>query len=151
MKRWQRWTFNALAFVVSATGFAYLWMKYFVEAADAFAVVNHPWQVPALSLHVIASPGFIFVFGIVLDAHVMKKLGASALPNRRSGYLSLGTLALMVLSGYLLQVTSDAAWLRALVIAHVAAGAVFSLTYGAHLVVSARLGRRQNSAVREVA
>ena len=57
----------------------------------------------------------------------------------------------MGLSGYLLQVTADATWLRALVVVHVAAGIVFSIAYGAHLAISVRLVRRQDSAMREVA
>lgn len=151
MKRWERWTFNGLSLAVAMTGFAYLWMKYFIEPPDPFAVVNHPWQTTMLGLHVITSPLFILVFGIVLNSHVMKKLRASRLPNRRSGYVSLGTFAAMVLSGYLLQIASNEWALQALVVMHVASGVLFSLVYGAHLVLSVRLARRPDSAIREVA
>lgn len=152
MSRWERWTFNVLALAVAATGFAYLWMKYILEQNDPFAVVNHPWQPAMLNLHVVASPAFILIFGIVLNSHVMKKLRATRLPNRRSGYTSLTTFAIMVLSGYLLQITSDERWLQALVIAHVASGTLFSVAYGTHLVISARLTRtRRDFGIREVA
>lgn len=155
MKRWERWTFNTLSLAVAATGFAYLWMKYGLTQDDPFAVVNHPWQTTMLDLHVIASPAFILVFGIILNSHIMKKLGAPRLPNRRSGLVSLGTFAAMVLSGYLLQVLTNERWLQALVVLHVASGAVFSLVYAAHLVVAARLARtprrRQDAVIPEVA
>lgn len=152
MKRWERWTFNLLALTVAATGFAYLWMKYGVQSSDPFAVVNHPWQTPALDLHVMAAPIFVLVFGIILNSHVMKKLRAPRLPNRKSGMVSLGTFATMVMSGYLLQVTSAETWLQALVVLHIASGTVFSLVYSAHLVISAALGRQQRrTAIREVA
>lgn len=151
MKRWERWCLNVLSLIVALTGFAYFWMKYFVQSSDPFAVVNHPWQVPMLNLHVVASPIFILVVGIVFNSHVMKKLRASRLPNRRSGYTSLGTFAAMVLSGYLLQIAVDAWWLQALMVVHVTSGVMFSITYGAHLVISLRLGRRQDPAIREVA
>ena len=152
MKRWERWTFNALSLAVAATGFAYLWMKYAVQIDDPFAVVNHPWQMSMLGLHVVASPAFILIFGIVFNSHIMKKLGATRLPNRRSGFVSLGTFAAMVVSGYLLQVSSSEGWLQALVVVHVTSGAVFSIVYAAHLVISARLARfRPLPAVREVA
>jgi hypothetical protein len=137
--------------VIALTGFAYFWMKYLIDASDPFAVVNHPWQVPALNLHVVASPIFILIAGIVFNSHVMKKLRASGLPNRRSGYTSLGTFAAMVLSGYLLQVTVDAWWLKVLVTLHVTAGVVFSVAYTTHLVISLRITRSQKVAVREVA
>lgn len=153
MKRWERWSFNIAALVVAATGFAYLWMKYFVQNPDPFAVVNHPWEPTMLHLHVLVSPLFILVFGIILNSHVLKKIGAAKMPNRKSGLASFGLFAAMVVSGYLLQVTADEAWLRALVWIHVGSGAIFSVTYTAHLIVSARLGRRRpaNSRIREVA
>lgn len=152
MRPWERWTFNGLAAAVAATGFAYFWMKYFVESGDPFAVVNHPWQPAMLSLHVIASPFFVLIFGIVFNSHVMKKLKATRLPNRKSGYVSLVTFAAMAFSGYLLQVTANEQWLRALVGIHVASSTVFTLVYAAHLVISARLARlRADSPVREVA
>ena len=153
MKRWERWSFNTLSLAVAATGFAYLWMKYGLRTDDPFAVVNHPWQTAMLNLHLVASPALILIFGIVFNSHVMKKLRATRLPNRRSGYVSLVTFAAMVISGYLLQVTSNEAWLRGLVILHVSAGAVFSVAYGAHLLISARLIRTQQTgaAIREVA
>ena len=106
-----------------------------------FAVVNHPWQTAMLGLHVVASPAFILIFGIVFNSHVMKKLSATRLPNRRSGFVSLGTFAAMVVSGYLLQVSSSEGLLQALVVVHVTSGAVFSVVYAAHLVISARLAR----------
>ncbi len=152
MKRWERWTFNALSLAVAATGFAYLWMKYALQIDDPFAVVNHPWQTSMLGLHVVASPAFILIFGIIFNSHIMKKLSATRLPNRRSGFVSLGTFAAMVVSGYLLQVSSNEGWLQVLVVVHVTSGAAFSIVYAAHLVVSARLARfRPLPAVREVA
>jgi hypothetical protein len=58
----------------------------------------------------------------------------------------------MIGSGYLLQVATADAWLRALVILHVASGVVFTLTYGTHLAISFRLVRRPAAAaIQEVA
>jgi hypothetical protein len=116
-------------------------MKYVMQTDDPFAVVNHPWQTSMLSMHVVASPAFILMFGIIFNSHVMKKLGATRLPNRRSGLVSLGTFAAMIVSGYLLQVSSSEGWLQGLVVVHVASGAVFAIVYAAHLVVSAKLAR----------
>jgi hypothetical protein len=143
MKRWERWAFNIGAAAVAVTGFAYFWMKYFVESADPFAVVNHPWEATMLHLHVLASPPFILIFGIILNSHIIKKLGASKMPNRKSGLASFGLFAAMICSGYLLQVATDPDWLRALVALHVGSGAAFSLTYVIHLLISARLSRRR--------
>lgn len=150
MRRWERYTFNVLALVVAATGFVYFWMKYALESTDPFAVVNHPLQAVMLNLHVVASPAFVLMFGVVLNSHVMKKLRATKMPNRRSGYTSLVTFAAMVLSGYLLQIAVEPVWLQLLVAVHVATGTVFAVVYGAHLLISVKLARRQALA-REVA
>jgi hypothetical protein len=152
MRTWERWSFNFLSLVVTATGFAYFWMKYAVQTDDPFAVVNHPWQGPMLTLHLLASPPIILLFGIILNSHIMRKLRLPRMANRKSGLLSLGTFVAMVCSGYLLQVTVAEGWMRALVALHVTSGALFSGAYGIHLLVSVRLVRRGSNAeaVREV-
>ena len=152
MKRWERRTLHGAAFAVTVSGFAYFWMKYFVQNPDPFAVVNHPWEPAMLQLHVLASPAFILIFGIVFNSHVVKKLGI-ALPNRKSGLCSLGLFASMVVSGYLLQVMTSEAVLGALVWIHVGSGVLFSAAYITHLLVSIRLTRRRpvGAAVQEVA
>lgn len=152
MKRWERWTFNIFALLVAATGFGYFWMKYFVQNDDPFAVVNHPWEPAMLNLHVLTSPPFILIFGIILNSHILKKLGATKMPNRKTGLVSFALFAGMVVSGYLLQVAMDERWTQALVALHVGSGAVFSVTYTIHLIISARIvKRRVQSVIREVA
>jgi hypothetical protein len=152
MKRWERWAFNLFWLAVAASGFAYFWMKYLVVSDDPFAVVNHPWQAAMLHLHVLASPPFVLVFGVILNSHITKKLRAPRMPNRKTGLASLANFAAMIGSGYLLQVATADAWLRALVILHVASGVVFTLTYGTHLAISVRLVRRPAAAaIQEVA
>jgi hypothetical protein len=152
MKRWERWTFNVLALAVAVSGFAYFWMKYLVQPSDAFAVVNHPWEPAMLQLHVLASPAFVLIFGVILNSHIMKKLRATKIPNRASGLASFATFAAMIGSGYLLQVVSSEGALRGLVAVHVASGVVFTVAYAAHLVISYRLVRATRiSPVREVA
>jgi hypothetical protein len=148
VKPWERWAFGLLALALALTGFAYFAMKYLMSSDDPFAVVNHPWQPAMLTLHVLASPPFVLMFGIILNSHVMKKLRATKIPNRKSGLVSFATFGLMVGSGYLLQVASNEQWLQILVAAHVASGVVFTVAYIAHLVISMRLARTWGS-VRE--
>ena len=143
MKPWERWTFGLLALLVAVSGGAYFWMKYMLVEADPFAVVNHPWQPAMLAVHVVASPPLLLMFGVLLNSHILRKLRATGLPNRKSGLLSLGTFFAMVASGYLLQVVTAEQLSQALVTIHVATGSVFSVTYVAHLVISVRLARAQ--------
>lgn len=153
MRRWERWSFNSAVAGVAVTGFAYFWMKYLLDSADPFAVVNHPWQSAMLHLHVLASPLLVLVFGLILNSHILRKLGATrVVANRKSGLLSLGLFVTMLASGYLLQVVTTDLALRTLVVVHVASSMVFCATYTAHLIVSWRMTRgRVTSPIREVA
>ena len=150
MRPWERWSFGVLSLVVAVTGFAYFAMKYLMVSDDPFAVVNHPWQSAMLSLHLLASPPLILVFGIILNSHIMRKLRVPTTANRRSGMTSLVTFGTMTATGYLLQVVTHETGLQALVILHVASGVVFSAAYLAHLIISVRLANAW-TAVREVA
>jgi uncharacterized membrane protein len=142
VRRWERWTFGLLSLVVAATGIAYFWMKYLLATDDPFAVVNHPWQPLMLSAHVVASPALLLMFGIILNSHIMRKLGAKGIPNRKSGLTSLISFFVMTASGYLLQMVTAPTLLRALIAAHVASGVLFTAVYVIHLVISVRLARR---------
>jgi hypothetical protein len=142
VKRWERWTFGLAALIVALSGGTHFWMKYLMATDDPFAVVNHPWQPVMLSAHVLASPGLLLMFGIILNSHILRKLGAREIPNRKSGLISFGCFFVMTASGYLLQVSTADAVLRALVVLHVVSGVLFSAVYVAHLVISARLARR---------
>ena len=109
MTRWKKSSFSALAMTVSLSGGAYGWMKYLLTTDDPFAVVNHPLQPLMLHLHVASAPAFLVLFGILLDSHVAERIGRD-LPNRGSGLLSFGTILVMSVSGYALQiVTGDRA------------------------------------------
>jgi hypothetical protein len=139
MRLWDRVVFNVIGFAVAASGFAYLWMKYFLVSDDPFATINHPWESAMLSAHVLTSPVFILAFGILLNAHIIKQLRSWRRENRVSGLTSLGMFATMVASGYLLQVVTSEALLTALVIIHVGSGAIFAAVYAGHLIITLRL------------
>lgn len=140
MIRWQKWSMHVLVTLVACTGVALFWMKYLMSTDDPFAIVNHPWQPWMLDLHVLAAPVLLFVFGLVFQSHISYKLSKSGLrANRRSGILSLATFALMSASGYALQVVTAESLSRLLLVAHLATGAVFAVSYGAHLLVTLRL------------
>ena len=141
MTWWERWGFNLLHGVVAATGVAYFCMKYLLPSTDPFAVVNHPWQGPMLSLHVVAAPFFIAFFGMLFRSHTLRQLLSRQAGTRRTGWTSLISFSAMALTGYLLQVAADPAWLAALVWAHVSTSLLFVTGYGAHLVIGWKLNR----------
>ena len=141
MRRWERWSFNGLNVAVTATGVAYFYMKYLLRTDDPFALINHAWQPSMLALHVVSAPCLILFFGIVLRSHIFQKLTSTQHVDRRTGWVSLLSFSGMALSGYLLQVASNPAWLGALVVLHVATSLVFVVGYCAHLIIGWRQAR----------
>jgi hypothetical protein len=141
MNRWHKRLLGALTVVAGASGLAYLWMKYFIESQDPFAVINHPWQPYVLYVHLLSSPALVLVFGMVWTSHVSGKLDDRRPYSRRSGLVSIWTFAVMAASGYLLQVVTSERVHTAMVIVHVASGVAFLLAYAGHLALSLRAAR----------
>jgi hypothetical protein len=115
---------------VSGTGLVYAWMRYLLQPADEWAVVNHPWQPLVQHLHVLSAPLLVFAIGLIWSVHAIAKLR-----NGRRGRASgLGLMALflpMAASGYLLQVAVDPEWRRRWIVIHI----VSSLLWVGALVV----------------
>jgi hypothetical protein len=144
MRRWEIRLSHAATLAVAASGIAYFWMKHLIVNDDPFSVVNHPWQPLMLALHVVTAPVLVFVTGLVLRSHMLKKLAAGERPNRRSGLSSMVTLPVMIVSGYLLQVVTNPLASRIVLVAHLASSAIFVIAYAAHQWVSFR-ARRQTA------
>jgi hypothetical protein len=138
MKLWEKYTFTALSAILTITGVAFFWMKWMMHTDDPFAVVNHPLQPLMLHLHILFAPAFLVMFGIILNSHIGRKIGKKV-PNRRSGMLSLITLAIMTVSGYLLQTLTAPTLHQIALVAHLASGAIFAVTYTVHLAISVRM------------
>ena len=141
MTRWETWLSHLSVGAVTASGVAYLWMKYFVENDDPFAVVNHPWQPAMLSLHNLVAPVVLFVLGLIVSSHVRKKLAGGSRANRRSGLIALVCFPLMAVSGYVLQISVREWIVQAALVLHLASSAVFVLGYLVHQTISVMLAR----------
>jgi hypothetical protein len=150
MKRWEKYTFTTLSAILTITGVAYFWMKWMLETDDPFAVVNHPLQPLMLQLHILVAPAFLVVFGIIFNSHIGRKIGKQ-IPNRRSGMLSLVTLAIMTASGYLLQTLTDPLLHQAALVSHLASGGVFAGAYTVHLAISIRMWQQARRAQQHAA
>lgn len=142
MKALERRGFFVLHIVVAVTGFAYLYMKYFVTSDDPFAVVNHPLEPFALSAHIVAAPVFVLFFGMILRTHTLPKLRGASRTNRRTGWVSLASFAAMSVSGYLLQTTVTPWLVRTWFWTHIVAALIFVTGYGIHFGIGWRIGRQ---------
>ena len=144
MSRWHAWSSHVFTILLSGSGIAYFVMKYLVPTTDPFAVVNHPLQPVMLDLHVLVAPALVFLFGLMFESHIQKKLRSSSRKNRRSGILAAVTFGLMSLSGYALQITAVETISRAALVLHLVSSSVFALSYVVHQVVNFRLWRARH-------
>lgn len=135
MSPFERWSVRLGSLAVILTGFALLWFQYGVESSDPFAVVNHPLQVWALKGHVLAAPLFMLAIGLIAVRHIWRHLVRGVRPGRRSGVLTVLSLAPMVASGYLIQVVVSEGLRDALVVIHIASSVAFTVGVGFHFVL----------------
>jgi hypothetical protein len=119
--------------VSALTGVVFAVMKYFLTSPDEFAVANHPLQPHMLSLHVVISPIALFVLGWTFSNHMLPKFRFGGPPRRRTGIVLMVLIAPMVLSAYLLQISTNDTLRQAMAIAHWISSGVFTVGYLLHL------------------
>jgi hypothetical protein len=128
-ERWLLWGSTAL---VGLSGFAFLWLKYFVVPEDPYAVVNHPWQPFFLKLHILSAPLLVFAVGVVFLRHIWRQFRSGRPGGRRTGLTVVLVMLPMVATGYLLQTVASRDALRWLAWAHIATSTAYVLAIGGH-------------------
>ena len=144
MKPWEIRLSHISTILVTVSGLAYLWMKYAMATDDPFSIVNHPWQPAMLSLHVMVAPVLVFVVGLMVQSHIQKKMRSGSSSNRVSGLLSMATLPVMIVSGYMLQVVTAPLLASITLGMHLFSSSIFVITYLMHQVISYRLSLKSD-------
>lgn len=134
---------------VCGTGLVYAWMRYLVEPADEWAVVNHPWQPHLQHLHVLLAPLLVFAVGLIWSAHVLGKL-KNGRTNRTAGIGLMALFLPMAASGYLIQVAVDPGLRRTWVWVHIASSLLWIAAFVVHQVraVTTKTGNGQSDVAR---
>lgn len=128
--------------VMTITGFVIAWMEYVLKPADTFAIVNHPWQPFLLKLHILSAPVMVFGIGMIAMRHIWPHFKNGLKKGRRSGVSSMLLMVPMILSGYAIQVLTNATWLTVVGYIHFALGAAFGVGAVVHFVATNRKNRR---------
>jgi FAD:protein FMN transferase len=146
VNRFEIWLLHLSTIALTITGLVYAWMRYLMKSSDPFSVVNHPWEPHFLSSHILVAPLLVLGFGFILHSHILFKISAGARTARKSGLILISLFAVMVISGYLLQVIiSD--FRKSLVWIHLVSGALWSVFYLGHQIASyAQRSARQGGA-----
>lgn len=142
MSRWEAGLQYLANLLVGGTGIVYAVMRYAMEPADAWTVVNHPWQPHVQHLHVLTAPLLVFACGLIWRRHVVGNLRRGTGPGRLTGPGLLLALVPMILSGYLIQTTVTAAWSRLWIVVHLASSALWVAAFAGHLLGALRTRAR---------
>lgn len=134
-ERWSVWLTSVLTFL---SGVVYLWMKYLLETADPWAVVNHPLQPLVLKLHILVAPLMVFALGLITLRHVWRHFRNAMPVGRGSGIMTALMAAPMVVTGYLIQAITHPVWLTVMIVAHVVTGVVYIVGLTVHQVMVRR-------------
>lgn len=138
MTRFERWSVWVTTILTAVTGVGYFWAKYLTGPPEGWAVVNHPLEPWFLRAHILVSPLLLFAVGMIVLRHVWRHFRSGLAWGRRSGLLTGLALAPMVLTGYLIQVTTSAGWVRAMAISHIAFGFLYIVGIGLHQIATRR-------------
>ena len=141
MNRLSGWAFAILTLVAFISGILYYWMKVVMIPSSTYSVVGSPLQPWMLKLHILSAAALLFLLGVLAGNHVSSRLADGTRPGRRTGKLNVLTAAVMIASGYLLQVATGE-WLRSwLSPLHLATGALFVVLSVAHWMATRSAAR----------
>ena len=132
MSRTERCLLDIANLLVVGTGIDYAGMKYMMESADEWAVVNHPWQPHVQHLHVITAPLLVFAGGLIWKHHVLARLRDNGSDGRLTGLGLAVQFVPMVMSGYLIQISVSEIWRSVWVGIHLVSSALWIVMAVAH-------------------
>ncbi|MFT7679960.1 MAG: hypothetical protein ACI8QC_003965 [Planctomycetota bacterium] len=132
MSRLVAWMVHISVLAVGLTGVVYGVMRYVLEPADEFALVNHPAEPNWKAAHILLAPLLLFACGLVWRGHVWLKISMRMPERRLTGILLALLLLPMAASGYLLQVSEQDSWREIWIWTHGISGSLWVLTYIAH-------------------
>ncbi len=132
MSRWQNRLLTLSTAAAGLTGLVLHVMKEWMEPSDPFAVINHPWQGWVLKAHLLSVPFLIFAVGLIFSNHVLERMRAGRPTGKLSGLGLLWIFGPLVLSGVLIQVLTEARWLRGLAWVHAGLGGAYLAAYVGH-------------------
>lgn len=120
--------------LVAGTGLAWGWMLYFVEPADEFSILNHPWQGEMQAGHVLTAPLLLFAVAAIWKRHAWQRIRSGFASRRKSGILLATSFFPMAASAYLLQVSSEETWRELWRNVHVATSIAWIAVFLVHLI-----------------
>ena len=146
MTRLEKWSVLGSSALTGVTGLGFLWVKYAMEPADPWAVINHPIEPWLLKSHILFAPLLVFAVGMIAVRHIWRHYRSGMEWGRKTGIISALSLAPMVFTGYLIQAVTEPSWLSFVAISHIVTSLIFLAALTVHAVILARrLGGRNEA------
>ena len=134
MSRFESLLTQLATVLVGGTGVVYAFMRYVMEPADEWSVVNHPWQPHVQHLHILVAPLLVFAVGMIWSTHVAPSLRNGGPRGRATGIGLLVSFVPMVVSGALIQTAVEPVWRSVWIGLHLASSALWMMAWIAHPV-----------------
>lgn len=107
MKKSEKNIFLIINAITILIGVFYAITIYFLKPQNPWDVINHPSQTYLQDAHIVFSPFLVFALGYIWHCHIKPKIEMRELFKRKSGYILIYTFIGMVISGYLIQVSTQ--------------------------------------------
>lgn len=98
LERWHRRAVYATSLLLLLSGVAWLVLHYFMRPVSEFGETVNPLEPWAMRLHGAAAMAALFFVGSMLHLHIRRAVKAGR--NLATGWAMVGTLSLLVLTGY---------------------------------------------------
>ncbi len=133
MATWQRWFFWLSTAGTTVTGSAIIIMKYFLKPMGGFSIVNHTLQPLMLKLHILFAALMLFGLGTLLINHIIPYFfKGKQKKGRKTGFVNLMLVPVMVLSGYLIQMITPLHLLKIIEYTHIYSSIAFVVVFVMH-------------------
>lgn len=114
-------------------GSAYFIVKTFFKIQTEYGLRPNDWQSFWQGGHVLLSPLSVFTLGLLWISHILKNFKANS-DKRVSGILLTTLFIIMILTGYILQISYDEKIKVFFLYAHLIISALFTIIYTIHIL-----------------
>lgn len=139
LERWQRRALYLTVALLTASGLLWLGAHYFLRPVTEFGESISPFEPWSMKLHGLAAMALLFLLGSLLNGHIRRALRARR--NLASGWAMIGSLAVLVATGYGLYYIAGESSRPLWSLAHWVTGIGFAFGFPLHVAVGRALGR----------
>lgn len=146
LERWHRRCVYASVALVATSGAVWLIARYFLRHAGEFGETIHPIEPWAMKVHGGAAMIMLFFLGSLMNSHIRRAIKARR--NLMSGWSMVGSMALLIATGFGLYYLADERTRPLWSLFHWAIGVGLPLVGSVHLLAgrASRYGPRHDSA-----